>query len=122
MMPDQTVDLPETERQQEAFQLGKRIAERAIAADRPPILDTIGPHEYKESEFPEGKGHCDLCGGGPDAKIHNHVDPLERIAEALERGAVHLEAIRDEAQQQTECMVRGVAALENLVVYMRTGR
>lgn len=75
----------------------------------------MAPHEFRESEFPEGKGHCDLCGGGPDAKIHNHVDPLERIAEALE-------AIRDEAEQQTECMVRGVAALENMLVHMRTGR
>ncbi len=94
-MPDRTVDLPETER-------------ISPPADRRPILDTVAPHEYVESEFPEGKGHCDLCGGGPDAKIHHHVDPMERIA-------AHLEQIRDDVQ-------RGASALEDLVIHMRTGR
>ncbi len=61
------------------------------ASDRPPISDHMGPHPYQESEFPEGKGHCDLCGGGPDAKVHNYVDPMERIAAALERIADRVE-------------------------------
>ena len=68
VMPDTTVnlDLPE------------------VPADRQAILP-MEPHFFVESEFPQGKGHCDLCGGGPLAAIHTHVDPLERIAEALER-------------------------------------
>ena len=74
VMPDTTVnlDLPE------------------VPADRQAILP-MEPHFFVESEFPQGKGHCDLCGGGPLAAIHTHVDPLERIAAALEEiaGAAH---------------------------------
>ena len=67
VMPDTTVnlDLPE------------------VPADRQAILP-MEPHHFVESEFPAGKGHCDLCGGGPLAAIHTHVDPLERLATALE--------------------------------------
>jgi hypothetical protein len=54
-----------------------------VPPDRQPILP-LGPHDFVESEFPAGKGHCDRCGGGPLAAIHTHVDPLERIAVALE--------------------------------------
>ncbi len=90
-MPDEKVDRPETER-------------LSPPADRPPILDAVPPHEFRESEFPEGKGHCDLCGGGPDAKIHHHVDPMERIA-------AHLEQIRDDVQ-------RGATALEKIADLM----
>jgi hypothetical protein len=75
LMPDPTLDieLPEP------------------AADRPPIFAELGPHPYQESEFAHGRGHCDKCGGGPDAKIHNYVDPQERIADALEKIAAILE-------------------------------
>ena len=58
----------------------------AVPSNRPPINPAMGPHQYQESEFPEGAGHCDTCGGGPDAPIHQPVvDPLVRIAKALER-------------------------------------
>lgn len=71
-MPDQAVDSPES-------------APVEPPPDRRPINDTMGPHEYVESEFPAGKGRCDLCGGGPLHEIHaKQVDPLVRIASALE--------------------------------------
>ena len=79
-MIDPCIDRPETEPVE-------------VPADRPPIFKELGPHDYQESEFPEGRGHCDLCGGGPEAKIHHYVDPEERIAAALERIAGSLEAI-----------------------------
>ena len=63
-----------------------------VPADRQAILP-MQPHDFVESEFPQGKGHCDLCGGGPLAAIHTHVDPLERIATALEGLAPALERI-----------------------------
>lgn len=67
----------------------ERMQER-IAADRPPINPTLGYHPYQESEFPEGAGHCDACGGGPLAEIHQKpVDQLARIADALESIAAH---------------------------------
>ena len=61
-----------------------------VPADRQAILP-MEPHHFVESEFPAGKGHCDLCGGGPLAAIHTHVDPLERIADSLQEiaGALH---------------------------------
>lgn len=66
---------------------------RTFVANRPPINDSMGFHEYKESEFPEGAGHCDLCGGGPEAQIHKRpVDQMARIADALERIAAVLES------------------------------
>lgn len=63
----------------------------APAPDRPAIHPAVGPHQFVESEFPEGAGHCDVCGGGPLAEIHNPVDQMARIAEALERVADALE-------------------------------
>ena len=62
-----------------------------VPPDRRPIFEEMGPHPYEESEFPRGKGHCSHCGGGPEAKIHNFVDPQERIADALERIATFME-------------------------------
>jgi len=54
--------------------------------NRPPTHDAIGYHPYVESEFAPGSGRCDKCAGGPDAEIHHKpVEPLERIAAALER-------------------------------------
>ena len=54
-------------------------------SDRPPINDLMGPHPFVESEFEEGAGRCDKCGGGPDAEIHQKpVDHLARVADALE--------------------------------------
>ena len=72
-------------------------------ADKRPILETT-PHDYIESEFPEGKGRCDVCGGGPEAKIHHFVDPMERIASALENlaaiGSVMLGMMQEESDRE----------------------
>ena len=62
-----------------------------LQTDRPAIFIEGGPHDYVESEFAQGAGRCDKCGGGPDAAIHHWVDPQERMAVALEEiaGALH---------------------------------
>jgi hypothetical protein len=60
---------------------------------RQSILEDAQYHPFKESEFQQGKGYCDLCGGGPDASVHQKpVDQMARIADALERIANQLEA------------------------------
>ena len=83
-MPDIELEAPEREH---------------AARDRSPIHLEAGPHEYVESEFPEGKGRCDRCGGGPDAAIHQKpVDQMERIADALERIAFLMTQILNEAR------------------------
>jgi hypothetical protein len=71
-MPDPLIEGPESE--------------RVVPIDRPPIFAELGFHDYQESEYEQGAGHCDKCGGGPEAPIHHkaRVDPLERIAAALE--------------------------------------
>ncbi len=74
----------------------QETVEREVPRDRPPVDFTQAPHKFVESEFPAGKGRCDMCGGGPDAEIHQpRVDPgqvvMERIATALERIAARLE-------------------------------
>ena len=74
-------------------------------ADRPPISDLMGPHAFVESEFEEGAGRCDKCGGGPDAEIHQEpVDNLKRIADALEEIAGALYRIEDRFHESTEPM------------------
>jgi hypothetical protein len=62
------------------------LSERPLPAkDRQPINNEMSYHPYVESEFPEGRGHCDQCGGGPDAALHvKPVDQMKRIADALE--------------------------------------
>jgi hypothetical protein len=74
-MPDATVEREPSER-------------RPYNPSRPAIHDT-GYHKFKESEFAEGKGYCDHCGGGPDAEVHqkpiDQSEQLKRIADALER-------------------------------------
>jgi hypothetical protein len=80
-------------------------------ADKPPVHSAVPPHDFVESEFPEGAGHCDICGGGPDAPIHHHVDPLERIAAALdpEKLASYVDSIDG-------TLASGVVALERLAM------
>jgi hypothetical protein len=85
-------------------------------ADKRPILETT-PHDYIESEFPEGRGRCDVCGGGPEAKIHNHVDPLERIAIALESNLAFLENVAERVavvEHLADISHRVVQSLEEL--------
>jgi hypothetical protein len=57
--------------------------------DRQPINDLVGYHEFVNSEFAEGAGQCDRCGGGPLASIHqkpiDHGEQLKRIADSLEK-------------------------------------
>jgi hypothetical protein len=89
-------------------------SEQMVPADKPPIFKELGPHDYVESEFETGSGHCDKCGGGPDAKIHHYVDPMERIAEALEQ-------LRNEAQQQTVAFERATMALEKIASCIQAG-
>ncbi len=70
-------------------------SERSIPLDRPPINPDLPHHEFVESEFEEGAGRCDRCGGGPLAQIHQKpVDQMARIADALERIAEALEQIQ----------------------------
>ncbi len=73
-----------------------------IPSDRPPINDLVGYHKFKESEYEEGAGRCDICGGGEDAEIHqkpiDHGEQLKRIADALEvlaDGAAAVDRIAD---------------------------
>lgn len=80
------------------LEVDHELSERPLPpSDRPAINDALGYHPYVESEFPEGAGHCDKCGGGPDAEIHqkpvDQAQQLERIADALERIADHLEGL-----------------------------
>jgi hypothetical protein len=57
---------------------------RPYNPSRPAIHDT-GYHPFKESEFAEGVGYCDHCGGGPDAEVHQKpIDQMERLATILE--------------------------------------
>jgi hypothetical protein len=90
----------------------ERYENPAPPSGRPPIHDT-GYHEFQESEFPNGAGRCDTCGGGPDAEIHHKpVDPLERIATALEEiaGAMHRQEDR-----AGEALERIASVLEKLM-------
>ena len=83
-------------------------------ANRPPVNDQIPRHEFVESEFLPGCGRCDRCGGGPAADIHQErVDPMERIALALERIAAHLESMRDQMEYASPRMA---LALERIAV------
>ena len=81
-------------------------------ANRPPVNDQIPRHEFVESEFLPGCGRCDRCGGGPLAEIHQErVDPMERIATALERIAAFMAADavddRPDRLQQLEVQLAG---------------
>jgi hypothetical protein len=54
----------------------------------------LQPHAFVESEFENGAGKCDRCAAPKEAAIHSdkaRVDPMVRIAEALERIAQCLE-------------------------------
>ena len=85
-MPDPALQTPEREYAE--------VTERStFPRTKAPIDDTMGYHEFVESEFPEGAGRCDRCGGGPETSIHQKpVDQMERIANALERIANLAEA------------------------------
>jgi hypothetical protein len=53
--------------------------------DRSAINPQVPYHKFVESEYEQGAGHCDVCGGGPDAEIHQKpVDQMARIADALD--------------------------------------
>jgi hypothetical protein len=74
--------------------------ERPYRANREPIHLELPPHEFVDSEFEQGKGYCDKCGGGPGAEIHHplkRIEPIVRIAEALERLA-HQAEVEHEAR------------------------
>ena len=76
---------------------GMRARSRQYMEDtqdvHPAILE-IPYHSFVESEFPEGRGRCDTCGGGEGAEIHQKpVDQMARIADALERIADSLERV-----------------------------
>jgi hypothetical protein len=85
-MPDATIDTPERE-------------VRDVPRDRPPVNNELPYHPFQQSEFPEGRGRCDSCGGGPDAPIHqkpiDSAEQLKRIADALESIATSLECLGD---------------------------
>ena len=71
-------------------------------ASRPPVNDQVARHEFVESEFAPGCGRCDRCGGGPLADIHQErIDPMERIATALEEIAGALHRIEDRFREVT---------------------
>lgn len=73
-----------------------------VFEDRPPVNPNHPPHVFVPSEFPEGRarGRCDLCGGGAAHEIHQiRVDPLVRIADALERLSLDLDRLADVAER-----------------------
>jgi hypothetical protein len=71
-------------------------AEMRAAADRQPINDQLGFHDFQESEFAAGAGRCDKCGGGPLAAIHQKpVDQLERLVSFAAQIAADLNRIAD---------------------------
>ena len=77
--------------------------ETSRLAARPPISDLMGPHPFVESEFEEGAGRCDKCGGGKLAEIHREpVDNVKRIADALEEIAGVLHLIEDRFYECTK--------------------
>jgi hypothetical protein len=54
----------------------------------------LQPHAFVESEFENGAGKCDRCAAPKEAAIHSdraRVDPMVRIAEALETLAHYAE-------------------------------
>ena len=74
-------------------------------AKRPPVNDQVARHEFVESEFAPGCGRCDRCGGGPLAEIHQErVDPMERIATALERIAERFDDITELVLEDSRAM------------------
>jgi hypothetical protein len=96
--------------------LGVRLAQerQRDSDDRAPVNDGLPHHEFVPSEFAPESGRCDTCGGGPDAPIHSKpVDQMARIADALERIAAHLEAIRDQGDYIGG---RAALALERIAV------
>lgn len=73
-----------------------------IIEDRAPVNPQHPPHAFVESEFPEGRRRrrCDLCGGGPAHQIHQpRVEPMVRIADALERISLDLDRLADVAER-----------------------
>ena len=106
-MPDPTIE-------QEIKESGEcvRLAQIAgIPPDRPAVNDMAGPHDFVPSEFAPDSGRCDRCGGGALAQIHlKPVDPMARIADALERIADVMEDA-----EQTAADRLGAESINNLV-------
>jgi len=81
---------------------------RPYDSARPGINLELGYHPFVESEFEQGKGYCDQCGGGPDADIHQKpVDQMERIADSLAVIADALVAISNVMEQNRDEQLYG---------------
>jgi hypothetical protein len=79
------------------------LVDTLAPSSRAAINDQLPRHDFVESEFEQGAGRCDKCGGGPGAEIHQQpVDHMAWVADALERIAGYLAELMELARKEDQ--------------------